>query len=197
MILDTFALPNDVNVISANFQLSIKIRGVKVIVELEPSCWVGRRKLGIYVRGKNLYGGSIVSKKSFKTSTFLELDMLIKKIKLGKCAVPGCKGNYLKTNQIIKTNSKRLCAKHFELALNRHYRKVTRKQHLHDSALDDKKVKLGYKYKVIVWIHPKNGDDYFFKLYYKTKPSSLQIKKYAIAKKSLITNDYKIITLMN
>jgi len=196
MILDTFAKPNDTNVISADYTETHWLGKVRITIHLELSCWVGSGKLAITVDGKGLTGGRYVSRKRFKTATYADLQNLIKRIRLEKCSTAGCKSHYLKTDDLLKINPDAYCSRHFYTHLRKGAAIEEVRVQTKETFFDNKNRAKGYRYKAIIWIHrATNRDDYFVRLYYKNKPRKKDLANEALSRMSKIIDDYQVFKL--
>lgn len=194
MITEPFAKPGDKNVISPDYEREIKVQGKTLFVQLAMGCWQGG-PLRVYVGSKdNVAGGEFSTRKDFDKATFSDLEKLLKKIKLTRCSVAGCKGHYMNCDPFFAPNPK-LCAVHIKKDRDKVIAEIENKMAAKQKRKDDAAVKKGFRYRGVVWIHPKHGSDYCLMEYYKKKPTKPFLKAIAVKRRSQITNDFMAVKL--
>jgi hypothetical protein len=190
MILASFAKPDDQNVIPYDYEKVLTIRGERVRIMLEPSCWQGGR-LGILVRSRHS-GACLRSRRSFKHATMADFQELIERIRFVPCTMPGCKRKRIPGDLDWRSNRHGFCKQHRLEAIHAEGEKE-RQREKEERARDDARQKAkGSRYKAIVWIHRDDQDDYAVIEYFKTRPSKSQLKRLALKRKSRIVGDWSV-----
>jgi hypothetical protein len=196
MNIVTFAKPGEENVISPDFQRRIVVDGVRIKIELESACWVGENRLSIWARGgKRINAGMYKSRRSFKQATMMDLEQLIKRVKLAPCSINPCKGLYVVGDYMARYNPMHVCEHHRLSAIYASAAKMEAKEKAEADRYDAKQKEKGFRYKAIVWIHHNNRSDTSRRLYFVRKPTREQLTKECIGRSLETISDYTITRL--
>jgi hypothetical protein len=97
--------------------------------------------------------------------------------------------------ETVKTNRGGLCEKCFVDEISKEFAKEDKRLKLNAQKKDAQAKAKGYLFKVVAWIHPAHGDDIGISWYDSEKPTKVSVEKVLKRKKSLVLDDYKILTL--
>lgn len=178
--------------IDLDFKRVITLRGVKMRIELEPSCWVGKSPLGILVRGNTAGAATFNSPRLFDDASEADLEKLIKTIKLVGCTHPKCKRLVLVGVYSNLYNETVLCEPHRMAEIRKRGAIEKAKEDAKKAARDAKAKAKGFRYKTRVWIHRDDRDDFYMLDYHRKRPTKAALDKIAKKCKSRLLGDYSI-----
>ncbi len=165
------------------------INGDKVNISISPCSWMDeyyglQLKCTLLSTNETIY---IISKIKYNEATDEDFDNLCTTLYLDTPCK--CGNNRLRSSKMISTNRGDLCEKCFIEKLDKEFAIEAEEEKKEIEAQDKKMKQKGFNYKVTAWIHG-NGDDQCVEIYYKTEPTTADIKK--ALKQSVVKDDYTI-----
>jgi hypothetical protein len=140
--------------------------------------------------GDQSNGGSVFfkSKKQFSECTVEDFESLIGAVEFVPCKCGG--------SRLMGSREDERCEKCFLGDLDREISKEMKKEAEQNKKADEKQKKMGFKWKVEAYIHPKRGGDDYRAIYYFLDEPTNQDIQLMLAGVSNVTTDYGRPTLL-
>lgn len=149
------------------------------------------------IRGSGIGSISRITRIKFANATDKMFDRLCAEVSLVPCKI--CRRNRAfdpKVHRISETNRNGVCEKCFIKALYAEGAEAEKQERKEEDKIDARKKERGFAYKLVAWVHPKQGgDDYSITDYYQQKPTARFIKERLKKRRSAILDDYKVTRL--
>jgi hypothetical protein len=178
--------------ISVNFRRIVKIAGLKVVVVLEPGCWVTGSRLGLLAAHRIAGSARVLSRRLFERATLADIDAMLPRLRVVKCRVPGCRNPKLVGDGKQRGDEKGTCERHRLQAVVAAAAKVQERIDRERARADAAKLRQGFRYKATVWIHRDAGDDSAAVLYFVERPTISRVRREAVRRRSRLPDDFKI-----
>lgn len=175
-----------------DFDLVVRIGGLKIRVELDPGCLAGGRRIRLRARHPIAGSAGLTGRRPHALTTESEVVRMLRRLRLAPCAVRGCKNPRLVGDDGARGRAKEICEPHRLKALHRAAAKPESRKGAPPTVYDEWMRRKGFRYLATLWIYPSGRRESAVGLYFRRKPTRAELRKEAERRQSHLLDDYYI-----